>query len=113
MENGKRGQCYIAGGQNMSYFDFFTKVAEIAGGLPAPRFVLPGPLVMAGGAAGSVFSKLTGNPAAVNLTIARLSLYGTYYSSDKAIKELGMAQTRIETGIEQSIRSLREYGHIE
>jgi len=41
-----------------------------------------------------------------------LAVHGSYYSSGKAIAELGMPQTTTETAIEQSIRSLRDYGHL-
>ncbi len=112
VDKGRKGHCYIAGGRNIRYFDFFSKVAEIAGGMNPPRVVLPGSAIMACGAAGSLYHKLFSKRPPLNLAMARLSLLGTYYSSKKAIRELGMSQTPIDTAIEQSIRSLKEYGHI-
>lgn len=111
-ETGQSGECYIAGGQNLCYFDFFSKVAEIAGGVKPPRTVLPGTLIMVAGLAGSFYEKVTGKPALLDRTLARLSLYGTYYSSQKAISKLNMPQTPPETAIRESVLSLREYGHI-
>lgn len=111
-EKGRCGESYLAGGSNLSYREFFAKVAAIAGGVRPPRYVLPGPLVMAGGAAGSLYGRLTGKRATLNLTVARLARLGTYYSSAKAIRELGMRQTDIETGIEQCVRCLKQYGHL-
>ena len=55
---------------------------------------------------------MTGQRVPLNLQMARLSLLGTYYRADKAIDELGMPQTPIETGIERTIRSLKSFGHI-
>jgi dihydroflavonol-4-reductase len=112
MDQGENGGCYIAGGHNLSYLDFFSRVAEIAGKKP-PLGVLPGPAVLAAGAAGSLFQKISGKSVALNRSIARLSLLGTYYSSDRAVRELGMPLTSIDTAIEDSYRSLKEYGHIE
>ena len=89
----------------------FTKVAKVAG-LTPPRLVLPRAVVLAGGAAGSLYERISGKRALINLNLARLSLLGTYYDSAKAIKELGLAQTPIDTAIEESIRSLKEYGHL-
>ncbi|HUT53342.1 MAG TPA: NAD-dependent epimerase/dehydratase family protein [bacterium] len=108
LERGRSGECYILGGVNLTYMDFFTKVAKVAG-LTPPRLVLPRAVVLAGGTAGSLYERISGKRALINLSLARLSLLGTYYSPAKAIKELGLAQTPIETAIEESIRSLKEY----
>lgn len=111
LERGRSGECYILGGVNLTYMDFFTKVARIAG-LTPPRIVLPRAVVLAGGSAGSLYERISGKRALINLNLARLSLLGTYYSPAKAIKELGLAQTPIDIAIEESIRSLKEYGHL-
>jgi dihydroflavonol-4-reductase len=111
-ENGEKGQCYIAGGHNVSYLDFFTKVANIAGGVKPPRFVLPKSAIMACGAAGSLYGKVFSRRPPLNLKMARLALCGTYYSADKVVRELGMPQTPIDTAIAESVNSLRDYGYV-
>ena len=50
--------------------------------------------------------------AAFDLTLARLSLAGTYYTPARARRELQMPLTPVDDAIASSIRSLREYGHI-
>ncbi|HUU03976.1 MAG TPA: NAD-dependent epimerase/dehydratase family protein [Myxococcota bacterium] len=112
LQKGKKGQAYIAGGHNCSYLDFFSRVARIAGGLPAPSIVLPPAAIIAAGAAGSLYGKVFSHQPRLNLTTAKLSLCGTYYSSKKAQDELGMEQTSLEQAIAESIASLREFGHI-
>jgi len=111
-EKGEKGQCYIAGGHNLSYLDFFTKVANISRGVNPPRFVLPRSAVMACGAAGSLYGKVFSKRPPLNLKMAKLALFGTYYSSDKAARELGMPRTPIDVSIEESIKSLRDYGYV-
>jgi dihydroflavonol-4-reductase len=111
-EKGKKGQCYIAGGHNLSYLDFFTRVANLAGGVSPPRFVLPRSAIMACGAAGSLYGKVFSRRPPLDLRMARLALCGTYYSSDKAARELGMPRTPIDASIEESIKSLRDYGYV-
>lgn len=111
-DHGRPGRCYLAGGENLSYLDFFTRVARIQGGLRPPRLALPASALLAAGAAGSAYARLTGRPAALNLTVARLSLLETYYSSARAVDELGMPCTPVDTAIAESIQSLKEYGHI-
>jgi len=111
-EKGTKGQSYIAAGHNLSYLDFFTRVASIAGGVNPPRFVLPRSAIMACGAAGSLYGKVFSRRPPLNLKMAKLALCGTYYSSDKAVRELGMPRTPIDASIEESIKSLRDYGYV-
>jgi len=111
-EKGESGECYLAGGENLTYFDFFSKVAVLAGHAKPPRVVLPGPFIRAAGLAGSIYAGVTRRPALLDNTMARLSLLGTYYSCEKSRKVLGMPQTPIDDAIEASIQSLRAFGHI-
>jgi dihydroflavonol-4-reductase len=111
-EKGRKGQCYIAGGHNLSYLDFFTRVAKIAGGVNPPRFVLPKTAIMACGAAGSLYGRVFSKRPPLDLRMARLALCGTYYSSDKAARELDMPCTPIDDSIAESIKSLRDYRYV-
>jgi len=108
---GRRGEAYILGGHNLSYKEFFAKVAKVAGVEP-PRGVLPKIALLGAGAAGEIFGHLTKKAVPFNATLARLSLEETYYSSQKAIRELGMSQSPVETGIAEAIGSLNRYGHL-
>lgn len=110
-EKGRAGESYLAGGRNMLYSDFFAEVARIADMRP-PRWVLPPFAVVAAGAMGSLAGKFTKGRAPLDLRTARLSILDTYYTADKAVKELGMPQTPVETGIKDTIRGLKEFGHI-
>ena len=111
LQKGRTGESYILGGENLTYLDFFRKVTN-AVGMDPPKIVIPAPLVLFGGALGSLFGRLSGKTPMVNLTIARLSLMGTYYSPEKAVKELEMPQTPVDSAIRDSIKSLKQYGHI-
>jgi len=109
--SGRSGETYILGGENLSYQEFFGKVARAAG-LEPPKFVVPEPLVLLAGAAGSAYEKLSGRRALMNLSLAKLSVMGTYYSAAKAKTELGLAQSGIDQAIALAIASLKEYGHL-
>ena len=111
LSRGKKGESYILAGENLSYWDFFSKVAKIAGVSP-PKFQLPGAIVVMAGMGGSLYGKLSGKPVQLNLRMARLACLDTYYSAEKARKELGMPAAPIERAIEESIQSLKEYGHL-
>ena len=111
LARGRRGERYILGGENLTYREFFAHVGEIAGKRP-PRWVLPAPVVLAAGLAGSVLGRVLSRSAGFGLTLARLAVVGAYYSSRKAIRELDLPQTHVATGIEDTIRCLRDFGHI-
>ena len=111
VDRGRKGECYLLGGRNLNFLDFFTRVARIAG-LEPPNRELPGSVLAAAGWLGSLAGMVSQKPVALNRTLARLAACGTYYSSKKAVTELDMPQTAVETGIEDTVRSLLEYGHI-
>jgi len=112
VSKGRAGETYILGGENLTYTEFFTKVAATAGREP-PKRVLPSRLILFGGALGSFYEKASGKKALVNRTLAGLSLMGTYYSPQKAIQELEMPQTSIDVAIKEAYDGLIEYGHLE
>lgn len=111
--SGRAGEVYITGGHNLTYLDFFRRVALAAGTKP-PKWVLPGRAVQLAGAVGSARKRLTGKSRGVlDLRMARLAVFGTYYDARKAVSELGLSTTPVEDAIEQCISSLREYGHLD
>ena len=112
LDRGRIGETYILGGANLSYFDFFNRVAAIAGAPPVKR-VLPGVVLLAAGHAASAVGDLLKKKMVFNKDIARFSLVETFYNPEKARRELGLAETDIDTAIEDSIRSLRQYGHLD
>lgn len=111
LDRGGRGETYLLGGANLTYLDFFTRVARLAGVKP-PRGTLPEAALQGAGAVGSVLGRLTGSRKGFNRTMARLSVASAYYSSAKAIRELGYAQTPVETGIRETLQGLVDHGHL-
>lgn len=110
-EKGRVGETYLLGGHNLSYMDFFTRVGRIAGH-QGPRHILMPEIILVAGMAASLIGKLTFTKPKFNKSIARLSLLNAYYSSDKAINELGYMQTETDIAIRDSIKALVEYNHL-
>jgi dihydroflavonol-4-reductase len=90
---------------------FFTEVARVAGFRP-PRYKIPRAAMLLSGLAGSVVGAVTGKPPEITLEMARSSCIGTYYSAAKAVRELGLPQTPVETAVEDAYRWLKDNGHI-
>jgi dihydroflavonol-4-reductase len=99
---GKVGECYIAGNQNLTYKDFLQKACNQ---LKRPFNLRRAPnlaIVMIGFIS-SLISKITGKKPRLSLGMALIAQENQYFSSEKAVLELKMPQTPIETGIEASL----------
>jgi dihydroflavonol-4-reductase len=104
---GKNGQCYIAGGENLSYKEFFSKVCDV-NQVAATYKKIPWPFALVFGFISSVIARLKGDTPKLNYSMARVALVNQYYSSDKAISSLKMPQTKIEIAIKECSQWLKE-----
>jgi dihydroflavonol-4-reductase len=98
LESGRPGECYILGGENLTYEEVFAKIAYAVGGRP-PRLRLPAPAVLAFGALSEAAAALTREAPRVSLSMARISCEGQYYSSAKAASELGYRVRPVEDAV--------------
>lgn len=112
LTRGTPGRCYLAGGENLSYRDAFSVIAEVAGVTP-PRLPLPSVLTIAAGCAGSLIAAVTRRRPTLSLPMARLAITECYYSSARAISELGMPQTPMRQAVADAIAWFREHGYLE
>lgn len=108
-DRARRGAVYVLAGANLTYAEFFARVAERVG-LPRPQ-ALPRGAAVGLGAAGAVAGAVLGRGAPL-ATAARLAGEGCFYDPSRAIRELGLRQTPVEQGIDDALRSLRRFGHL-
>ena len=111
LERAPSGAEYILAGENLTYMEFFTRVARAAH-VRAPLGELPHALVYAAGAMGSALEALTRRPVALTWTVAKLACMYTFYTPAKAVAELGMPQTSLDQAIGEAIAGLTHYGHL-
>lgn len=99
---GRKGQCYLLGGENLTYQDFFSLVNTIAGrnGKPA---VVPKGIIHAVGSIAETWNRLTGQSLPFNKTNAHLLTLENYYSSEKARVELKLETTSVRLAIEEAL----------
>jgi dihydroflavonol-4-reductase len=105
------GEAYILGHENLSYRELFAKIAKVVG-RKTPSFVFPRFAVLAVGALGSVMGAVTHRAPPLSLPMARISCDGHYYRAAKAVEELGLPQTPIETAISAAYTWFRENGYL-
>jgi dihydroflavonol-4-reductase len=110
-QKGRVGERYILGNRNMTLKDFLQTLARIAG-RPAPHLRIPYAVAWLAGAACTGLSYLTGREPAIPLDGVRMAHAPMYYDASKAVRELGLPQTAIETAIEKAVRWFRDHGYV-
>ena len=108
---GRLGECYIMGGQNLSYREAMTIIAETLG-VPAPRLTMPAFAVKAAGVLGSGLSTLTQSPPKVSYAMARVACDGHYFSPAKAQAELALPQTPLSVAVEEAMSWFKAHGYV-
>jgi dihydroflavonol-4-reductase len=85
---GRIGDRYILGGEDMTLREILREVAHIAGREP-PRVRLPYAAVLPIACAAEIIAKATGRPGRVTLEAVRMSRKRMFFSSAKAVRDLG------------------------
>jgi dihydroflavonol-4-reductase len=97
LEKGKNGEAYLLANENLSYKEFFQKMASRTGNHPL-LIMAPRPLLLAAGAVGSIL-RILGVKTEVSLTNMRILCINNYYSNEKAVKAFGLSVQPIEKAI--------------
>lgn len=111
IQNGRIGECYIMGHRNLSYREMFNKIAGILE-VPPPFFNFPEFMIKAYGLLGSLNGRFRNAMPSVSYTMARIACDQHYYSSEKAIRHLGLPQTPIELAIMEAFQWFRSNGYL-
>jgi dihydroflavonol-4-reductase len=107
IDKGKRGECYILGHENLTYKEAFEKMAS-ALGVKAPSIKMPGLITRVYGRILSFAGAVFGFAPTVNYPMALISTEKHYYSSAKAISELGLLQTPVSEALAEAVAWFRD-----
>ncbi len=88
MTNGKTGQRYILGGENRSWMEIATLLAEAFDVAP-PRYTVPGPLLRAGSVLTETLATLTRTQPLLSRETARTASHTYRFDNTRARSELG------------------------
>lgn len=108
---GTIGECYITGGTNLCYKDFFELVAEI-GGVKPLKLKIPGWLEIGVAAILEFIAKIRKKKPKLTVAMAKISIDGHYFSSQKAMRELDFPQSELKTAIQEAISWYGKHGYI-
>jgi dihydroflavonol-4-reductase len=108
-ERGRVGERYILGGEDMSLREILAEIARIVGRKP-PRIRLPYAAVLPIAYAAEAVAKLTGQSGRVTLEGVRMSRKRMFFSSAKAVRELGYRWRPPADALADAVRWFRERG---
>jgi len=111
LKKGRVGECYITGGTNLNYKEFFTLIGKI-GNVKPPKRKIPTFLVITFAAITEFIASIRKKKPLLTKAMARMSGDGHYYSSDKAIRELDFPQTSLENALSEAIEWYIMNGYI-
>jgi dihydroflavonol-4-reductase len=109
IDMGKEGECYLLAGENLSYREFYMKMAAVTGKKPL-LINIPRGLLWLAGITGSLL-RLAGLRSDIRLVNMQMISTGNYYHPGKAIRDLKLPQTPVEKAIEDAISWFSHSAH--
>lgn len=108
-ERGRIGERYILGGENMTLREILAHISRMAGRNP-PRIRLPHAAVLPLAYASEALARATGRGPRVSVESVRMARKHMYFSSEKAVRELGYSWRPPTAAFEEAIVWFREQG---
>ncbi len=108
-ERGAAGERYILGGENMTLREILGQIAELTGREP-PRIRLPYAAVLPVAYVAEAWAKVTGRTGRVTLEGVRMSRKRMFFSSARAVAELGYRWRPPREAFADALRWYRERG---
>jgi dihydroflavonol-4-reductase len=111
LERGRHAQRYVLGGTDLTLKDILTQVARIAGRAP-PRIRLPHGVVLPIAHVAQTFARLTGGSTRITVEGVRMAKKRMYFSSAKAVRELGYSWRDPGSAFQDAVRWFRDAGYL-
>jgi dihydroflavonol-4-reductase len=108
---GRAGERYILGGEDMMLREILAAIALLVG-RKAPRIRLPHAAVLPLAYASEAIARITGRPTRITLEGVRMARKRMFFSSDKAVRELGYQWRAPTKAFEDAVRWFREQGFL-
>jgi len=108
-EHGRAGERYILGGEDMTLQTILIQIARLVGRKP-PRIRLPYAAILPVAYAAEAYARLSGRSGRVTLEGVRMSRKRMYFSSAKAVRDLGYRWRPPVQAFDDAVRWFRERG---
>jgi len=110
-ERGAVGERYILGGENLALADILAVVARVVGRRP-PVFKVPYAVILPVALGAELVARITGREPFVTLDGARMSRKKMYFSSAKAMRELGYGPRPAREAIADAVAWFETNGYL-
>ena len=110
-ERGKIGGKYILGNRNLTLAEIF-EILEAISNVPAPRVKLPYSPILWLARILHLLSFVTRRPPLVPLEGVKMAAKRMFFDPSKAIRELGLPQTPVETALRDAVAWFRQNGYV-
>jgi dihydroflavonol-4-reductase len=110
-ERGRVGEKYILGNRNMTLREILEALADITG-RPAPKVEIPYALAWSAGWVSTSWASVTGSEPGIPLEGVRMARKKMFFDASKAVRELGLPQTPVETALERAVRWFADHGYV-
>ncbi len=111
LERGRPGERYILGGANLTLQEILNQVTQIAG-RRAPWIRLPHGVVLPIAYLAEAFARLTGGSTRITVEGVRMSRKRMYFSSAKAMRELGYTWRDPAMAFQDAVCWFRDAGYL-
>jgi dihydroflavonol-4-reductase len=111
LERGRIGERYILGGENMKLREILAEISRLVG-RRAPRIRMPHTALLPVAAVSEAFARLTGKSTRVTFESVRMARKQMYFSSDKAVQELGYRWRSPVAAFEDALLWFRQQGFL-
>jgi dihydroflavonol-4-reductase len=111
-ENGRIGERYILGGENMALAEILAEVAQAVGRRP-PWLRVPHSVLFPVAIGAELAARVTGRDPFVTLDGVRMSRKKMYFSSEKASRELGYRSRPAREAIADAVGWFRDNGYLQ
>jgi len=111
-ERGRVGERYILGhaAGNLTLREIFGALQAYTG-VPAPRFRLPHAVALGIATVLEAASRITGREPLASRTAVRMAAKRMFFDPAKAIRELGLPQTPVETALRDAVDWFWQHGY--
>lgn len=110
-EKGSVGEKYILGNRDMTLVEILDRLSEQTG-LPRVTVRLPHAIPIGFAALATAFARLFGTTPRVSLESALMARKRMFFSSTKAIRELGLPQTPVEEALARAVWWFTSRGYV-
>jgi dihydroflavonol-4-reductase len=110
-EHGRIGERYILGGENLSLRDLLTTVADLSG-RRSPRIRLPRAPLFPLAMGAEAVARITGREPLLTLDGLRMSRHRMFFTSDKAVRQLGYRNRPYQEGVRDALAWFRTAGYL-